>query len=395
MIGLTALGAEQDSGHLLKDGLIVLGKGVALLAGVALLMRFILPKLLPAMARTQELLVLFSIAWAVLFAAGGDMLGFSKEVGAFLAGVSLASTHFREMIAVRLTSLRDFLLLFFFIGLGAQLDLSLLGAQIFPALIFSVFVLVGNPIIVMIIMGYRPSAHSLTHFSQHLEMLDLNGVNWQPLVNSGKPFVEIIKTSRDIGADLILIGAHGSDFFEELFVGTTAERVARKSELPVLIVKQPPSTPLCRRILVPTDFSTAATEAALYAQVIAPEAKFDYVHIYSLWGDGKLTPTTAMDEQHQLMHDNIRAKAENQMREWLDAGVGRDHNYRYHLRPGRPGTIIPKLAEELNNDLIIMSTRGQSSLAYALLGNVTEHTLKQSRCDLLTLRPTNFHFELI
>ena len=154
MIGLTALGAEQDSGHLLKDGLIVLVKGMGLLATVALLMRFVLPKLLPAMARTQELLVLFSIAWAVLFAAGGDMLGFSKEVGAFLAGVSLASTHFREMIALRLTSLRDFLLLFFFIGLGAQLDLSLLGAQIVPALIFSVFVLVGNPIIVMIIMGF-------------------------------------------------------------------------------------------------------------------------------------------------------------------------------------------------------------------------------------------------
>ncbi len=154
MIGLTALGAEQDSGHLLTDGLLVLVKGVALLAGVALLMRYVLPKLLPSMARTQELLVLFSIAWAVLFASVGDMLGFSKEVGAFLAGVSLASTHFREMIALRLTSLRDFLLLFFFIGLGAQLDLSLLGTQIVPALFFSAFVLIGNPLIVMIIMGY-------------------------------------------------------------------------------------------------------------------------------------------------------------------------------------------------------------------------------------------------
>lgn len=154
MIGLTALGAEQDSGHLLIGGLIVLLKGVALLGGVALLMRFVLPKILPAMARTQELLVLFAMAWAVLFASVGDILGFSKEVGAFLAGVSLASTHFREMIALRLTSLRDFMLLFFFIGLGAQLELSLLGAQIVPALIFSVFVLIGNPIIVMIIMGY-------------------------------------------------------------------------------------------------------------------------------------------------------------------------------------------------------------------------------------------------
>jgi Kef-type K+ transport system membrane component KefB/Trk K+ transport system NAD-binding subunit len=128
MIGLTALGAGEASGHLLTDGLLVLLKGVALLAGVGLMMKFILPRLLPHLARTQELLLLFAIAWAVLLAAVGDYLDFSKEVGAFLAGVCLASPPFREAIAARLVSLRDFLLLFFFIGLGAQLDLSMLGA---------------------------------------------------------------------------------------------------------------------------------------------------------------------------------------------------------------------------------------------------------------------------
>jgi Kef-type K+ transport system membrane component KefB len=79
----------------------------------------------------------FSISWALLLAAAGDFLGFSKEVGAFLAGVSLASTDYREIISSKLTSLRDFLLLFFFVTLGAGLDLSLIGDQIRPALIFS------------------------------------------------------------------------------------------------------------------------------------------------------------------------------------------------------------------------------------------------------------------
>jgi Kef-type K+ transport system membrane component KefB/Trk K+ transport system NAD-binding subunit len=154
MIGLTALGAGEASGHLITDGLLVLLKGAAFLGGVGLMMRFILPRLLIHLARTQEMLLLFAIAWAVLLAAVGDALGFSKEVGAFLAGISLASTPFREAIAARLVSLRDFLLLFFFIGLGAQLDLSMLGAQVVPALLFSAFVLIGNPLIVMAIMGY-------------------------------------------------------------------------------------------------------------------------------------------------------------------------------------------------------------------------------------------------
>jgi predicted Kef-type K+ transport protein len=62
--------------------------------------------------------------------------------------------EYREAIARALVSLRDFLLLFFFIDLGAQLDLLPLGAQLGRALVLSLFVLVGNPLIVMAIMGY-------------------------------------------------------------------------------------------------------------------------------------------------------------------------------------------------------------------------------------------------
>jgi predicted Kef-type K+ transport protein len=61
--------------------------------------------------------------------------------------------------------LRDFLLLFFFVSLGAQQDLQLLGAQIGPAVALSLFVLIGNPLIVMIIMGvmgYRKRTGFLT-----------------------------------------------------------------------------------------------------------------------------------------------------------------------------------------------------------------------------------------
>ncbi|MBP1723216.1 MAG: sodium/hydrogen exchanger, partial [Deltaproteobacteria bacterium] len=92
--------------------------------------------------------------WAIFLAILGDTLGFSKEVGAFLAGISLASTRYREAIGTRLISLRDFLLLFFFIALGAQLDLAHLGTQLGPSIILSLFVLIGNPLIVMSIMGF-------------------------------------------------------------------------------------------------------------------------------------------------------------------------------------------------------------------------------------------------
>jgi Kef-type K+ transport system membrane component KefB len=152
MIGLNALG-EAGGTSLSNAALSVLLKGAAFIVVVALITRYILPHLLHVLSRSQELLVLFGIAWAVSLAILGANLGFSKEVGAFVAGVSLASTPYRDALGARLVSLRDFLLLFFFIDLGAQLDLGLLGAQLGEAFVFSLFVLIGNPLIVMIIMG--------------------------------------------------------------------------------------------------------------------------------------------------------------------------------------------------------------------------------------------------
>ncbi len=158
MIGLTALGEATDAAALGLEAVGVLFKGGLFIAAIGLLMRYLLTPLLHQLARSSELLVLFAIAWAVALGALGEYLGFGKEVGAFLAGVSLASTPYREVIGARLVSLRDFLLLFFFIDLGAALNLSMLGAQVLPAIILSLFVLIGNPLIVMVIlgvMGYR------------------------------------------------------------------------------------------------------------------------------------------------------------------------------------------------------------------------------------------------
>jgi hypothetical protein len=97
--------------------------------------------------------VIFGVTWAVIVAAVTDMLGFSTEVGAFLAGFSLASTPYREAVGARLVSLRDFLLLFFFISLGSQLEFVDAGRQLADALVLSAFVLIGNPLIVLVIMG--------------------------------------------------------------------------------------------------------------------------------------------------------------------------------------------------------------------------------------------------
>ncbi|MDF0603872.1 cation:proton antiporter [Psychromarinibacter sp. C21-152] len=155
MIALSAIGvggAREGEGAT-GDVLLVLGYGLAMLAFVVVFIRYVANPLVERLSRAPELLVSFAIGWAALLAAVGHYLGFGKELGGLLAGVSLASTPFREAIAARLASLRDFLLLFFFIALGASLDLSVLGASVGPAIVLALFVLIGNPLIVLAIMG--------------------------------------------------------------------------------------------------------------------------------------------------------------------------------------------------------------------------------------------------
>jgi Kef-type K+ transport system membrane component KefB len=152
MMTMSALGTSSDA-PALQVAISLVGRILAAALLMYLMMRYVLPVVLHAMARSQELLLIFAIAWGTGLAALGEWVGFSQEAGAFLAGFALASTGYREAIGARLTGIRDFLLLFFFVDLGAELDFSTLGAEVGSALILSVFVLIGNPLIVMAIMG--------------------------------------------------------------------------------------------------------------------------------------------------------------------------------------------------------------------------------------------------
>lgn len=152
MIVLSAFDAAAGEGGALALAW-ALGGGIALVAVAGLFMRYLAEPLLSRMAREPELLVVFAIGWAAVGAAAADAVGLSKELGGLLAGVSLGSTSVREAIAARLAALRDFLLLFFFLQLGGLFNFAAIADRLVEAAILSVFVLVGNPLIVMVIMG--------------------------------------------------------------------------------------------------------------------------------------------------------------------------------------------------------------------------------------------------
>ena len=113
----------------------------------------VLPRLSSFFAKSQELLYLFAISWGLGLSALFLYAGFSIEVGALVAGIMLSISPYSYEVSSKLRPLRDFFIISFFILLGAQMIVGNLAALWIPAVVFSVFILVGNPLIVMILMG--------------------------------------------------------------------------------------------------------------------------------------------------------------------------------------------------------------------------------------------------
>ncbi|PIR97641.1 MAG: sodium:proton exchanger [Candidatus Doudnabacteria bacterium CG10_big_fil_rev_8_21_14_0_10_41_10] len=125
----------------------------SVLVVVYMVAHLLLSRLNRYVSRSQELLFLFAIAWGLGLSSIFRVLGFSLESGALIAGATLAILPSHDEIHSRLKPLRDFFIILFFILLGAEMVLDGSGNLIVPAIIFSLFVLIGNPIILMTIMG--------------------------------------------------------------------------------------------------------------------------------------------------------------------------------------------------------------------------------------------------
>lgn len=139
------------SGDLGKFDYMILGKTIIALpifiGGAVLFVKFVLLKLIQAFDRFHEYIFLLAIGWCLGMAEVAHLVGLSAEIGAFIAGISLATSPISQYIAVNLKPLRDFFLVLFFFSLGARFDLSLLVEILLPAVILATLILIFKPII--------------------------------------------------------------------------------------------------------------------------------------------------------------------------------------------------------------------------------------------------------
>lgn len=145
-------------------------KAVVLFGVVAYLSKSVFPKIVEFIAKSPETLFLVSLAWVFGLAAvvSSSYVGFSIEIGGFLAGLALANSMANYQIIAKAKILRDFFIVIFFVLLGVQMSFANIPQIIIPAIVLSLFVLLLKPFIVMIIfsvLGYRKRTSFLTGVS--------------------------------------------------------------------------------------------------------------------------------------------------------------------------------------------------------------------------------------
>lgn len=133
----------------------------ALLAVAAAGVRFILLPLISRFDVIQEYVFLLAVGWCLGLAQIAEALGLSLELGAFVAGVTLATSPIALFLAEALRPLRDFFLVLFFFTVGAGLNLALVPSILMPALAFSALVLLAKPVIYRVLLDQFKEQGSL------------------------------------------------------------------------------------------------------------------------------------------------------------------------------------------------------------------------------------------
>ncbi len=133
-----------------------------LLGGIAIfLVTHVLSRLIAKYDQFHEYIFLLSIGWCLGISQLASVIGLSSEIGALVAGVSLATSPISQYIAIHLKPLRDFFLVMFFFSVGAQLNLPLLGMIILPATVLAIIMLVIKPLTFRFLLGKQSETKDL------------------------------------------------------------------------------------------------------------------------------------------------------------------------------------------------------------------------------------------
>jgi nucleotide-binding universal stress UspA family protein len=209
-------------------------------------------------------------------------------------------------------------------------------------------------------------------------------------IRIGKPYEQVAAVATEVGASVVVIGPHGDRLRPSKFLGTTADRIARTSTVPVLVVTTPPEH-APKRILVPVSDVTLTPRVMEWTSALAE--RFDarvtllhvwsnavYSHVASMSYAGKPTETAAKE----AITKELRDAATGWLQELVPSGTAR-HRFAATVSYGRAGDVVLEEAREGSAELIILGRSGTGLVMPALLGSTTDTVLHGARCPVLVI----------
>ncbi len=203
------------------------------------------------------------------------------------------------------------------------------------------------------------------------------------LVRDGKAPDEIMRAADEVDADLIVMGTHGRTGIDRLICGSSAETVMRRSNRPVLTVREaraPQADQPIRLILHPTDFSAHSWPALGVARALARStgARLVLLHVAApeVFSGGTMHAAEDLSPEREAL---ARLKQES-------AHVGPDGSVETRFVQGDAGSEIVNAAEEMGCDLIVMGSHGRSGLRRLLMGSVAEAVMRSAPCMTLIIK---------
>ena len=216
-----------------------------------------------------------------------------------------------------------------------------------------------------------------------------------PIVRFGKPFLEIIQVAKEKKVDLLAVGTRGRAGMDRIILGSVAERIVRKADCPVMVIRGRKYVGF-KRIIVPIDLSDCSRIALEYAVATARahSSKLTILHVYEGSYVEPYIKAANSEEKADGIIKEIELVNETKYDEFLKTVDLSGVEYEKLLKKGIPEFDIVETAMEQQANLIVMGTHGRSGIKHILIGSTAEEVIRTVHCDIIIVKPEKFSFSM-
>lgn len=201
-------------------------------------------------------------------------------------------------------------------------------------------------------------------------------------VKVGRPTSEIIARADEISADLVVVGAHGAHYSGDLYLGSTADKLARMTTRPLLIVGIEPEGPY-QEAFVPVDFSLDSVRAAEMALQVAPKAHVTFLYSFDMRFEEHMLEAGVSTEGILKCRSDAYGYAQRELDRFIaDLGPTSQPILR-GVRSGASAKMIGRYAELIKPGLVAIGKYGGSRLVELILGSSMRRAANKEICDVL------------